>query len=67
MKLTGPKEVVHTWVVDGKTFTAQDGKVTPDPLPTEVDTLLFAKGFYWDPASDVQVGRASVAKPASNS
>lgn len=48
MKLVGPKDVVHTWMVDGKPFTAQNGTVTPVPEKHEVSQSLYAMGFHWE-------------------
>lgn len=58
MKLKGPLDVSHRWVVDGITFVAEKGEVNPTPDKDQVDQTLFALGFVWSDDSP-NVGKAS--------
>jgi hypothetical protein len=46
-KLVGPTEVNRSWSVDGVTYTASGGVVTPTPPENHVDHFIYGAGFYW--------------------
>lgn len=46
--LVGPKDVIHSWTVDGVTYTAEHGEVKPVPPDHHVDQRLFGFGYAWD-------------------
>lgn len=63
-KLVGPKEVLHSWVVDGVRYRAENGTVTPEPPDNHIDQQLLGMGFHREEAStDTKEERVTRQEP----